>query len=725
MRGIFTSVSLAALMVAAPAMAQVAPVDASERSDTGLEEIIVTAQRRAENLQDIPIAIQAISPEQLENSGVTDLQGLSALVPGYTVQQGAATANPYLRGVGSQVIGPGLESPVATYVDGVYYGSTFGAPTGLTNVERVEVLKGPQGTLFGRNATGGLAHIITRTPNGDTHVELNAGYANYDTTKFDGYATTGIGPDFALDLSASLSNQRDGYGVNIVSGKDVNRTGRNLQLRSKWVAKPADGTTFTAIFDYGEVRTSRNVFRVVPGTGLPPLLGPNYAGSPWDTASNIDPFLNSKGGGISLKIEQDLGFADLINIAAFRQGSTEAALDLDATATVFSAVLPLLQDDVQYTEELQLQSKPGGPLKWIVGFFYYRDIASVDQTNRLGPQVRPPFTGLRNTGEQDSSSYAGFAQATLELGSATNITVGGRYTEEKRRLVASQFAQIGATQIPLLSNFRAKTSFDRFTYRVSIDHRFSPEVMAYAAVNTGFKSGGYNAVAPTQPAFRPEKLTAYSAGLKTDLFDRRVRLNTEVFYYDYSDLQLGVVLVLGPGLTSPGVINGGKSRVYGVDLDMQAKITDGLTLSGGFEYLHSRFRESANNFAIGSPSGTVPTFLGSVTGNHIPYSPEFVGSIAADYAFEVGGGDANFNLTYQYNDGYFTEPDNVISQKSFSLLGASARWSAPGDRWSISVWGKNLTNKAVIQNELTLGFGPHYASYLAPRTYGVTVGVGF
>nr|WP_140404541.1 TonB-dependent receptor [Sphingomonas sp. CDS-1] len=731
MKKICSSASLVALALASPALAQTGDAPAAQAGapaqadGSSLADIIVTANRREENMQNVPISILAVTPAQLTNSGVGNLQDLAAVVPGLSVSQGAATANTYIRGVGSQVIGPGLESPVALYVDGVYYASTFGAPADLANVERVEVLKGPQGTLFGRNATGGLTQIVTRTPGQTPHIEANASYSNYDTTKFDGYASTGLGPNLAADISASLSNQRDGYGVNLVNGKDVNRTGRNLQLRSKWVFTPQDGTKLTAIFDYGEVRTSRNVFRVLPGTGLPPILGPNYGGSRYDTASNVDPFIHTKGGGASLKVEQDLGFADLINIVAYRRGKTRAALDLDATATVFTAVSPLVQKDRELTEELQLQSKSSGAFKWILGGYYYHDVASIDQTTTLGPQVRPPFSALRNEGEQTAESLAGFGQGTLELGQNTNLTVGARYTWEKRDLTANGFARVGANFLPTVSNFRDSTSFSRVTYRAAIDHRFSREVLVYAAVNSGFKSGGYNAVAPTQPPFRPEKLMSYSAGVKTDLLDRRLRINMEAFYYDYSDLQLAVVLVLAPGVTSPGVINGGKSRVYGLDLDLAAKVTDALTISGGFEYLHSRFTSSANNFAIGSPSGTVPTFLGSVKGNDLPYSPDFVGNISADYAFDLAGGKTNLNLTYQYNSGYFTEPDNIVSQRRFSLLNASLRWKSPGDHYSVSVWGKNLTNASVVQNELTLGFGPHYSSYLAPRTYGVTVGFNF
>ncbi len=398
MRGIFPSVSLLALLLAAPAVAQVA----EPASGDGLDEIIVTAQRREQSLQDVPIAIQAVSAEQIENSGITTVQGLSVLVPGLAVQQGAANANTYLRGVGSQVLGPGLESPVATYVDGVYYASVFGTPHGLSNVARVEVIKGPQGTLFGRNATGGLVHVVTRTPSQDPGLELDFGYGNYDTSNVGVYATAGLGSSLAADFSASLTNQGEGYGINLVNGQDVNRTENDLQLRSKWLFTPSEGTQITAIFDYNEVDTSRNVFRVLPGTGLPPPLGPNYGGSVFNTASNVEPYIRTRGGGASLEIRQDLGFADLVSISAYREGRTRAALDLDATAFFFSNVSPLLQTEEQVTQELQLQSNDDGAFQWIVGGFYFNDVATLDQTNQLAPFVRPPFIGLRNTGEQEN-----------------------------------------------------------------------------------------------------------------------------------------------------------------------------------------------------------------------------------------------------------------------------------------------------------------------------------
>ncbi|MGE4431174.1 MAG: TonB-dependent receptor [Sphingobium sp.] len=730
MNRFYLSAGLMALVSGAPALAQTAPApapqaSAADQANFGLQDIIVTAQRRSENLQNVPIAVVAVTPDQLTNSGVTNLQGLNVLVPGVQMLQGAANSNPYIRGVGSQQVGPGLEAPIAIYVDGVYYASNFGAPAELVSVAQVEVLKGPQGTLFGRNATGGLIHIITRTPSHDAQVEARASYGNYDTKRFEFYGTTGLGANLAADFSAAVSSQGDGYGTNLVNGRDINRVDLNVNLRSKWLFTPSDATQITAIFDYGVVHSSLNAARIIPGTGVPPIIGPLYGGSAWDAALSTHPKLNSKGGGASLKIEHDLGFAELVNIAAWRKSHTTGALDLDATATNFTSVSDLAQKERQITEELQLQSNKGAGLDWTLGLYYFNDVAKIDESVALGPIVRPPFTGQRYLGRQETTSYAAYGQATWEFLPDTRLTLGGRYTHEKRAFEGSSAALAGPVVIPLVAGISTSKSFDRFTYRVALDHRFSPELLVYASVNSGFKSGGYNALAPDQPPFNPEKLMAYAAGIKSDLLDRRLRLNLEGFYYDYKDLQVGVVLQLAPGVTAPGIINGGTAEVYGLDLDMQAQITDGLRISGGLAYLHSRFKDTVSNFAISSPSGMVPTYLGSVQGNTLPYSPDLIGSVSADYTVPVGEGEANFNVTYQYNDGFFAEPDNVVRQNSYSMLAASMRWTAPDERLSLSIWGKNLTNKAAISNALTLAFGPHEAYYQPPRTYGATVGFKF
>ncbi len=750
MNTLYSTVSLAALMLATAATAQTggppnnqasAPIgqvgtdqNASASAQAGanvasppggLEEIIVTANRRRENLQDVPIAVAAVTPTQLVNSGVSNIQGLSVLVPGVQLLQGAATANPYIRGVGSQQVGPGLESPVALYVDGVYYASTFGAPADLNDVAQVEVLKGPQGTLFGRNATGGLINITTRTPSADTHVEGDLSYGNYNTVKGDVYATTGVGPHLAVDFAGVASHQGDGYGRNILTGQDLYKVDLDLNLRSKWLLTPVEGTRITAIFDYDEIRSSLNAARIIPGTLVPPIIGPIYGGRVWDAALSTQPILNQKGGGASLKIEQDLGFGQLVNTAAYRQSHTNGQLDLDATATNFTSVNPVIQNEYEITEELQLQSTKSRHFNWTVGAFYFYDNAKIDETVLFGPTVSPIFTGQRYFGRQETQSIAGYGQATWEFLPATHLTLGGRYTYETRDFLGDTYVLRGPVQIPTLANFVSSKNYDRFTYRAALDHRFSDAILGYVAVNSGFKSGGYNALAPTQSPFNPEKLTAYAAGLKTDLFDRKVRFNVEGFYYDYKDLQVAVVLQLAPGVTAPGIINGGGAHVYGLDADLQAQLTEHFRLSGGIEYLHSRFVDTAANFAISSPAGNLPTHLGSVSGNTLPYSPDFVGNIAGDYSFDLGPGKANLNVTYQLNDGYFTEPDNVIKQSSFSMLNASIRWKPEGEHYSISAWVKNATNAAVIQNALTLAFGPHEAYYLPPRTFGATVGFSF
>ena len=409
------SVLALALAVAAPAFAQTA----TSASGATVGEVIVTAQRRAENLQNVPIAVQAVTPAQIVNSGVTDTRSLSVLVPGLQVSVSAGNSNTYIRGVGSEVVGPALESPVALYVDNVYYASTFGAPANLFDVQQVEVLKGPQGTLFGRNATGGLLQIITKTPSQTPHADAEFSYGNYNTSTLNFYGTTGVAPNLAADFTLHASHQGDGYGVNLLTGKKTDNIDSDIDARSKWVYTPSDKTKLTVIFDYGQIRSSLNSLRILPGTGTPPFLGPPYGGSPWDTDVNTQPVLDHKGGGVSVRLEQDLGFAELIDTAAYRQGHTITDLDLDTTATNFSNASTVVSNDREYTEELQLQSNHPGRVKWIGGVFYFYDNSSIDESVTFGPVFRAlshlPFTGQHIAGVQTAESVAGYVQANIEL----------------------------------------------------------------------------------------------------------------------------------------------------------------------------------------------------------------------------------------------------------------------------------------------------------------------
>ena len=702
-----------------PAAAPAAPPDAS------VETIIVTANRRAENLQNVPVSVTAVTGAGLTNSGISNIQNLSTVVPGLIVQNGGFATN-HLRGVGSSTVGPGLENAISLYVDGVYYASAATNLIDFVNVSQVEVLKGPQGTLFGRNATGGLIQVTTRTPTHDPHMDADVSYGNYKTGKADLYVTGGLTSNLAADLAVQFTGQGDGYGYNHATGDEVYKTDSRFDARSKWVFDATPTTRLTTIFDYSQVRYSNPVITLIPGTHVLPFVGPTYRyPNAWDTDTDGQPLTFTKSGGVSTKLEQDLGFAKFTDIVAYRQSSFFSSFDTDATATPLERTY--LQDrEHTFTEEAQLQSEKTDRIQYTAGIFYfsndgkYAPGSQIQFPGRFSPAA--PLDAIGTVGEEVSTSAAGYVQGTTEILPATNLTLGARYTYERRSIAGSETGIVG-NDIPIATLLTARNAKDfyRPTFRVALDHRFSPEVLAYVSANTGFKSGGFNTQNIADSAFAPETLNAYEAGLKTDLLDRKLRLNGSFFYYDYNHIQ--VLFIEGGGST--GIINGPHAVAYGTDIDAEARVTSNLTFTGGFEFVHDRFTSSNPGVPTGVAGGGVPTFEASAKGNRLPVTPDATVDLKADYTFDLLGGRANADVTYQYNTGWDAEPDNIIHQPPFSTLNASLRWKSPNNTYTVALTATNLTNTVVQAFGSTLPTGEDAYSLSPPRLYSITVGYHF
>ncbi|MEY2854743.1 MAG: hypothetical protein RL030_1875 [Pseudomonadota bacterium] len=702
-----------------PFAVQAQAVEAS--SNTQLDEVVVTAQKRSERLQDVPISVSALSGEALENSGIRNMQDLGLVVPSLSIASAVGFTITYLRGVGSTAIGPGIEVPISIYLDGVYYASTTSSMFDLSNIERVEVLKGPQGTLFGRNATGGLIQVITRDPTQDFRMSGDLTYANYDAAKARVYVAGGIAENVAADFSIQASRQGEGWGTNLFTGTDVNKSDHNVALRSKWLFTPSDATKITLIGDYTDVDNSMNGQKIAPGSVPNPALNspPQPEQDPWDMFADADPRFTNRNYGASLKFEQDVGFATLTSLTAYRDSKSSLFWDVDFTP-VHHLTGDLVNLETQFTQELQLSSAADSQLQWTAGLFYFDAVGKYDPAGvTSGNGLFGPFTRVDPYGEQATRSVAGFGQGTYGIAVDTNLTIGVRYTTEKRTLSGYTNGFIGdSPAIPLGTTPKKSVTFSKPTYRVALDHRFSPEMLAYVSFNTGFKSGGWNTQFVTDPPFLPETINAYETGLKTDLFDRRLRLNTAAFYYDYKNIQVQKV-----GLASTGIINGAAATIYGADIDFEAAITDAFRISGSAAYTNATFDEFTNA-PFGSPGGGVPTYPGDASGNDIPKSPSFQATIVGDYRIDLNGGAAvHLTGTYLYNSGYAHEADNIFLQPAVSRLNAAAQWVSATRRYNVRLWANNITNEAVSSYSSTLADGTRNVSYEAPRTYGVTVGV--
>jgi iron complex outermembrane recepter protein len=698
-------------------------------SASGLQDIIVTAQRRGENVQRVPISISAISADQLQTRGIATTADIKMAVASADVPVLNGYALPFIRGIGTKAAGPATESSVSTYVDNVYIGSSAATLLSFNNIARVEVLKGPQGTLFGRNATGGLISIVTRDPTDELQLNAHASYGNYDTVHTDLYVGGPVATGVKADFAAYLNRQGEGYGTNFLTGADVGRVFHDYGLRSKWLIESGALTAHIAA-DYGAMKSSAFVQRIATGYSAPPPYnaGSSYGGSPWDTNVTISPLLRTRGGGLSAKLDYDIGSAvTLTSITAWRKSRYHNVFDGDVTPTD-GTTIDAIQTDEQFSQEIQLLSGPSSAFTWVVGAYLYDAQGLYDPVVRIltGPSSTGPFTGVGSSvtyARQDVFSLAPYAQGTLEIFDATRLTLGLRYTYEKRKQhgEATSFSP-GALQVGPVTTIDQRLTAKKLTWRVALDHQFGPDILGYLSYNRGFKSGGANLTSVTAPMYQPEQLDAYEVGLKTTLFDRRVRFNTAAFYYDYKDIQVSSAAA---GIIS--IYNGAQARTYGVEMDMDAQVTDQLHLNAGYTYLDAKFTRFPNA-VVNTPNaaGGVRQVIGSAQGNSLPNAPKSVITAGASYVVELGANTLTFNGNMYHNSGFAAEPDNFRRQPSYQLYNASIDLMI-ADRWSLSLWGRNLSNEAVdlfpSVNGLGGGLGVPRSSYAPPRTYGVTIGV--
>src|SRR5882757_4262755 len=424
---------------------------------TDIPTIIVTAQRRNENVQDVPIAVSAVTGQQLEMAGITNTLDIGRAVPSLIVTQTAGYVLPRIRGVGNSVVGAGYEGGVATYVDGVYLAAAPAGLLSLNNIEQIEVLKGPQGTLFGRNATGGLVSIITRDPSSMPGGSVELSYGDYQTASSDAYLTHGLGEMAAVDFAGHVSAQGQGYGTNRYNGRDVNRTDNDTSLCFSVIATPTENTKIRLTLDYEQNKGSNyGAVRLAPGTSTFFPQGPIQ--SAWDVDSDLQPFNEYKGGGVTVRFEQSLGFAKLTSISAFRESQNVVTADADATPTPLLSLLEA-QRDYQRSEEINLTSDASSFIKWVGGLYYFGASSAYDPSRAaffgfIQPQTPfGPIGALNNFGQERTESYAAYAQGTAPIADQTNLTVGLRYSSEKHILDAYQTIDIVGGPTGLESTF--------------------------------------------------------------------------------------------------------------------------------------------------------------------------------------------------------------------------------------------------------------------------------
>jgi iron complex outermembrane receptor protein len=660
----------------------------------------------------VPIAVGVVSAEALQAEGLASTEALSAAVLGLDMTRASDRSTPFLRGVGAPAVSLGVEPSVATYIDGVYVSSPSAALFAFNDIERVEVLKGPQGTLFGRNATGGVIQVVTPDPSDTFSSKGSIGYGNYDTFEGTGYVTGGIAPGVAADLAIYYHNQEQGYGENLTTGMKAHfNDERALRDKIKWTID--DATTLRLSFDffntYGDAGMA---YMVLPGTiDLNGKMG--YVGF-YNTLGSVADRMSVRQGGAALDFEHDFGWATLVDIASYRREHTSFLIDANAVPE------PILFYDIftyerEATNELRLQSKDEGILRWIGGLYYFDSNAAYGPLNIFADSFSAPVEAIRS--EQETKSYAIFAQATVKLSATTNLTAGARDTDDRRTVT-------GAAFIPGVPGSvgpgGGHSTADQPTYRLALDQTLMDDVMVYASYNRGFKSGSFNTLAWTLPPVRPETLNAYEIGLKSEFLDHKARLNGSAFYYDYKNIQVQSVL---DGVAE--TTNAAKARIEGFDLDFQLKPIQYLTLSGGIAYTDGVYTSFPNapvqQPVPGGGNVLVPT---DISGSPTIHTPKWQTTLAVQYVQPTAAGEFGETALYSYNHGYNFEVTPITKQPAYHLVNLSAYWAPNASHLKLTLWVRNLLDEHYFTYNSAQQAGD-FGSPADPRTYGMTASFAF
>ncbi|WP_176593968.1 TonB-dependent receptor [Sphingobium sp. EM0848] len=679
-------------------------------------DIIVTANRRAERLQDVPIAVNVLSTQALRSANVSDTQFLANLVPGLSITK-TNSSQYFLRGIGTSSTTVNSEQSVAAYIDGVYVYTTYGSLS-LANLERVEVLRGPQGTLFGRNTTGGVIQAVTRDPLAAPSLEGEIGYGNYRTVTGKFYGNVHLASNLGVSLAVDFRDQGRGYGFNRIAN-EATFFRDDVTARAKIAYEPTDNSTITAFFQYRHIKDSGINYIPIAGTrGLDGVDGSAYGRfdvrAEAKNAFRFDSYLGY------LRVEQNvLDFARLTSITSYHDAQPLAHFDQDATPlNIVTAVQTLRYRNV--SQEIQLASQGSTPLSWVVGAYYYNALATILPLDLTGS-----FTGaagqLRYFRKQRSESIAGFWQLTYAFAPHSKITAGLRYTREEAKLPEGLYTLVGRDPNPMRLPFAADNQdSDGWTWRLALDHQFTGSIMGYVSWNRGLKSGGFTLSGATKlPGYSPESLDSYEGGLKMSFLNGRVRINPAAFLYKFRDIQYSVLTAGGSAIT-----NAARATISGFDLDMGVKVSGRLELNSAFEYLHSRFDSFSNAtffIPVKAPGGGAVTLNNqNADGHSLPYAPKTSASFGFGYTAPLGGGDLRFDGTARYADDQFVGPSNLFVNPSYTLVSAGLGWTSGDRRLGVRLWADNLFDRNYSTQVFESAVGV-FRIPGPPRTYGVTL----
>jgi len=714
---------------ATPAFAQEDSVSVTPAAEVPQDEaeIFVTARRREESLQNVPIAVTAFSGEALERQGATDITDRNDTTPNVTLENSRGTnttLTAFIRGVGQQDPVAGFEAGVGLYLDDVFLNRPQAAVLDIYDVERIEVLRGPQGTLYGRNTIGGAIKYVTRRLSADPTFRVRANLGTDEQVDLIVSGSTPISDQVRIGASAARLS-RGGFGENLNNGLD-NYNRDIWAARGTVELEPASNLFLRFSGDYSNDNSDpRNGHRLIPGL----LSGAPVLNDVYDTRAGLNsPRQDVEAYGGAFRAELRLGDVTLRNIMAYRQDISRAPIDFDSLPAA-DVDVPAIYRNKQFSNEFQLIFQ-AGPIGGVMGAYYLDANASnvfdvvLATTNPIGL----PGLTASTFGDVDTETWAVFGDFTYDIASRVQLSVGGRYTHDSRRAtviranylngpspaLGGNGVQLGA----LTSNFIGEATFTEFTPRASISFRPDDNNTLYASWSRGFKGGGFDPRGLSTAApdlngngvrepneiydyflFDPERVTSYEIGYKANLFDRRLRLAIAGFYADYTDVQVpgSVGAVINNVPTFVGVTtNAGAATFKGVEVEVAATLLRAdngsrLNFSGTLGYLDAQYDEFITNIP-----GQGPVDVAEF--RRIQNTPKWTLSGTLDFTTPVMGGDLSMSTTLSYRSKtfQFETPSPYLDQPGYALWDAHLVWTSPDNRYTIGLHAKNILDEQYI-----------------------------
>lgn len=725
------SVAVANVVVALPAYAQDNAHQSDSASATG-GEIIVTAQRRAERLQDVPLAITAVTPEFVTQSGIRSVTELKYASPGVDINNNTGFIFLNIRGIGSKFVSTGLEAPVAVYVDNTYIPRTNGLNTLLDLVDpgSIEIIRGPQGTLYGRNATGGVIRVNSANPTDKLEGRIAAEYGRFEHKQLDGMLNVPISDDLSIRF-AGRRRKEDGYVKNIDGQTLPEVNSYTARMRMKWT--PSDTVEITGGVEWNHSKA--NGFNDLLGRDDSTCLACGFTGAkvqPFYKAAVtiVSPYVN-RSFRSDLKINLDLGDYALSSTTTYFNNFGEQDADNDFTAADVFRYHVIRNGGKSFGQEFQLNYDGDGPLSYVAAVGYLKDKGFIDfGLEGSAFQFSEDFVGVfpRANMTVKTQSYYGLLEGTYKLTDTIKVTAGGRYTYDKRSQLATNNAGFLLFGAP--ASYKAHASFKAFTPRFVLAWDNGPTNIYYSYTR-GFKAGGFVTPSPFPGnSIKPEKIFSHEVGVKHSALGGKLTAGLSIFYYKNKGLQTQVIDINSGGNITE---NAGSSEGYGGELELTARPVEGLNIGASVAYLHAKYVSYKNAAQTcfdptgtsnpSNPGATLYPCRVDLSGTVVPNAPKLTLSANANYTFPIGDWTGSLSGIAQYRSKMIFwagagGPLGWDRQKGYTVVNFSGYVSPPGDNLRLGFYVDNAFNTqyAAIRTTLT----PWGLSYNAapPRTYG-------